>query len=172
MTETPPETLPPIFISGNADPGEALLEAREINKYLLAKTFFDCREFDRCSAVFLPDTLLTGLLSATSTKSGSAFGTPKGKGKSTSRLSQSGPALGIKTRKLSQKSLFLALYAKMMAGEKRKDEESEMIMGPHDSGKATNKELLMVSRFLENWFASRMDENGEAMGSQGWLEYL
>jgi anaphase-promoting complex subunit 8 len=31
--------------------------------------------------------------------------------------------------KLSQKSLFLALYAKYLAGEKRKEEETEMVLG-------------------------------------------
>jgi len=74
--------------------------------------------------------------------------------------------------KLSQKSLFLALYAKMISGEKRKDEESEMVMGPHDSGKTANKELPMINRFLENWFRSVTNEAGDVVGSQGWLEYL
>lgn len=74
--------------------------------------------------------------------------------------------------KLSQKSLFLALYAKMMSGEKRKDEDSEMVMGPHDGGKTVNKELAMINRFLENWFRSVTNEAGDVIGSQGWLEYL
>ena len=74
---------------------------------------------------------------------------------------------------VSQKSLFLALYAKFMAGEKRKNEESEMVMGPQDLGTILNKELLVVGRFLSAWFEERTAEDDEdAAGSQGWLEYL
>ncbi|KAI5279358.1 Anaphase-promoting complex subunit 23, partial [Ascosphaera aggregata] len=39
---------------GPQDPEEAYLEAREAHKYILAKSYFDAREYDRCSAVFLP----------------------------------------------------------------------------------------------------------------------
>lgn len=170
MTEVPDQGIP-IVISGNDDPDEALMESREVNKYLLAKSFFDCREFDRCAAVFLPDTLLTGLLSTTSQKR-AVSSTPKGKGKAKATPIRNGNALRVQLPKLSQKSLFLALYAKLMAGEKKKDEETEMIMGPHDSGKVTNKELPTISRFLESWFSERMDENDNAVGSQGWLEYM
>src|SRR3981189_3274986 len=80
MTEVPSDGLPPIVITGNMDPDEAILEAKEVNQYLLAKSFFDCREFDRCAAVFLPDTLLAGIL-ATSTKDGKNVSTRKSKGK-------------------------------------------------------------------------------------------
>lgn len=73
---------------------------------------------------------------------------------------------------ISQKSLFLALYAKFMAGEKRKNEESEMVMGPHDLGTILNKELIVVGRFLSAWFEERINEDEEVVGSQGWLEYL
>ena len=38
----------------NPDRKEARLEAKELNRFLMAKSFFDCREFDRCAAVFLP----------------------------------------------------------------------------------------------------------------------
>lgn len=167
MTEVPLEGLPPIVVTGNLDPVEAQLEAREINQYLLAKSFFDCREFDRCTAVFLPDTILTGVLSAS--KSSSAGAGSKGKGKA--KASSSSPVT-TSIPKLSQKSLFLALYAKFMSGEKKKDEDSEMVMGPQDGGNTVNKQLVTISRFLETWFRERSAENGEPAGSQGWLDYL
>lgn len=171
MTEVPSEDLTPIVLTGNIDPEEALLEAREINQYLLAKSLFDCREFDRCAAVFLPDTLLTGLLSSTSTNSSQSTSTPRGKGKSKVSTSHR-PPVSVQMPKLSQRSIFLALYAKFMSGEKRKDEDSEMVMGPHDGGKTTNKELVVISQFLETWFRGRTSDAGEIIGSQGWLEYL
>jgi anaphase-promoting complex subunit 8 len=70
---------------------------------------------------------------------------------------------------LSQKALFLALYAKYMAGEKRMNEESEMILGPQDGGVTPNKELPGISAVLEEWFAN-LPASGRV--SQGWLEYL
>jgi len=140
------------------------LEAKELNKYLLAKSFFDCKEFDRCAAVFLPDSLLSGLLSA---KASGAAASSQGKGKVNAALpsEQTLPAI-------SQKSLFLALYAKMISGEKLRDEETEMIMGPQDQGTVVNKQLLVVGRFLERWFAERKSDEGELPASQGFLEYL
>lgn len=72
---------------------------------------------------------------------------------------------------MSQKSLFLALYAKYMAGEKRKDEDSEMIMGPMDTGATINKELIEIARRLEDWFQERTLQGKEAQ-NHGWLEYL
>lgn len=74
--------------------------------------------------------------------------------------------------KLSQKSLFLALYAKFMSGEKRRNEDSEMVMGPQDLGTVANKQLLVIGRFLATWFEERTTEDDEVLGSQGWLEYL
>jgi anaphase-promoting complex subunit 8 len=59
-----------------------------------------------------------------------------------------------------------------MSGEKKKDEDSEMVMGPHDGGNTVNKQLVTIARFLEGWFAERTTENGDVIGSQGWLEYL
>jgi len=169
MTEVPSDGLPPIVVTGNLDPEEAQMEAKEINQYLLAKSFFDCREFDRCAAVFLPDTILSGVLSATSSNAPQNVATPKGKGKARTR--PSGRMVPI-VPKLSQKSIFLALYAKYLSGEKKKDEDSEMVMGPHDGGNTVNKQLVTISRFLENWFQERTTEAGEVVGSQGWLEYL
>lgn len=172
MTEGPLEGLPPIVLTGNLDPEEAKLEAKEINQYLLAKSFFDCREFDRCAAVFLPDTVLSGVLSA-STKGGQHGAMSKGKGKGRVSLSQRPPmSMSHEVPQLSQKSLFLALYAKYMSGEKKKDEDSEMVMGPHDGGNTVNKQLVTISRFLESWFQKHTLDSGEILGSQGWLEYL
>ena len=79
---------------------------------------------------------------------------------------------GIRLPVISQKSLFLALYAKFMAGEKRRSEETEMVMGPHDLGTVLNQQLVVVGRLLAAWFGPRTDENGDVQNSQGWLEYL
>ncbi|KAK1760782.1 anaphase-promoting complex subunit 8 [Echria macrotheca] len=144
------------------DPEEAALEAKELNRYLLAKSFFDCKEFDRCAAVFLPESLLAGVLSKSADST-----SPRGKGKASASLSAQSVL-----PKISQKSLFLALYAKVISGEKRKDEDSEMIMGPHDLGSVTNKQLLVVSRFLERWFSERKSDDGEMPATHGFLEYL
>lgn len=158
----------PSAYAPNLDPEEALLEYREFNKYLLAKSFFDCREFDRCAAVFLPDSVLTGIIDP---GRDGPTGTPSGKGKGKA-ATEAPKTEGSSVPKISQKSLFLALYAKFMSGEKRKDEESEMVMGPQDLGTVTNKQLLPVSRFLNTWFDERTNDDGEIVGSQGWLEYL
>lgn len=141
------------------------METKELSRYMLAKSLFDCREYDRCAAVFLPDALLSTVLTSRSDPKASPS---KGKAKATST---SQPA-SIQLPQLSQKSLFLALYAKVLSGEKRKDEESEMVMGPQDLGTVVNKQLLVVSRCLEVWFQERTTEEGDVVGSQGWLEYL
>lgn len=173
MTTHISTAFPNILLSGNTDPEEAALEVKEINKYLLAKSFFDCREFDRCAAVFLPDTILSSVIVASENMHQQpAAPTEKGK-RSIPSLPISTSKASTKMLKLSQKSLFLALYAKLMAGEKRKDEDIEMVMGPHDSGKTINKELVKINRFLHSWFAERDSVNtGPRDGSQGWLEYL
>ncbi|EHL02093.1 putative Anaphase-promoting complex subunit 8 [Glarea lozoyensis 74030] len=59
-----------------------------------------------------------------------------------------------------------------MSGEKKKDEDSEMVMGPHDGGTAVNKQLVVISRYLKNWFDQHTNEAGDLIGGQGWLEYL
>ena len=73
--------------------------------------------------------------------------------------------------KLSQKSLFLALYARYIAGEKRKDEEAEMVLGPNDGGQTANRELSNLTNLLDTYFTS---QNGPYLESysEGWLEYL
>lgn len=158
------------------DPVEAALEAQEAHKYLLAKSYFDTREYDRCAAVFLPPTTPPVPLSVTSpnAKPKQTRATPL-KGKDKASPFQSSRSHSTVPRnpypRLSQKSLFLALYAKYLAGEKRKDEETEMILGPSDVGTAVNRELPDLARGLEGWLAERSAQGKEDQG-QGWLEYL
>ncbi|KAI9662582.1 MAG: Anaphase-promoting complex subunit 23 [Bathelium mastoideum] len=147
--------------ASNLSRREAQLEARERHEYLLAQSYFNCREFDRCAAVFLPNVIPNGSTPSTPSKT-KLKQSPKGK----SRLHTSKGAK--KQNTLSQRSLFLALYAKYMSGEKLKNEESEMILGPHDGGVAVNKELVGISHTLEDWFSQHAD----SADSQGWLEYL
>jgi anaphase-promoting complex subunit 8 len=115
----------------------------------------------------LPDSLLSTVLDSRLEK---PLATPKGKGKS--RATDEPSLSAVPLPKLSQKSLFLALYAKFISGEKRKNEESEMVIGPNDLGTVVNKQLLIVGRFLAAWFEERTTADDEALGSQGWLEYL
>ncbi|KOS18962.1 Anaphase-promoting complex subunit 8 [Escovopsis weberi] len=176
----------PIF-SPNQDPQEAALEAKELSRYLLAKSLFDCREYDRCAAVFLPDSLLSAVLSSRSQKAPATTGktttttttrqttttTTTTRGKEKARAAATAAAAAaVPLPKLSQKSLFLALYAKLMAGEKRKNEDAEMVMGPQDLGTVHNKQLMIIRRFLALWFEERRTDDDEVLGSQGWLEYL
>ncbi|CAK7267311.1 Anaphase-promoting complex subunit 8 [Sporothrix epigloea] len=170
------------LVTQNVDPAEARLEAIEINRYLLAKSFFDCREYDRCAAVFLPDALMAGALSSYRQSHRDSFdGESRGKAKApgdtmqTSALDEMDDSRPEKLPELSQKSLFLALYAKLISGEKKKDEEVEMVMGPHDMGDVTNRQLHAISAYLQTWFDQNrvgMNEEEELVVSQGWLEYL
>lgn len=164
----------PTFLSSNADPEESRLEAQELSKYLLAKSYFDCREYDRCAAVLIPSILPRGPLTPTSlnAKTGTPSKAAKGKAKESSPNSETAsiPPSNALPR-LSQKSLFLAMYAKYMSGEKRKNEDCEMILGPADSGLIFNRELVGLARNLEGWFADRAAKGVEG-SNQGWLEYL
>lgn len=164
----------PTFLSSNSDPEEARLEAQELPKYLLAKSYFDCREFDRCAAVFIPSILPRGPLTPASPNAKARTPTKAAKGKakewSPSAETDSTP-LSNALPHLSQKSLFLAMYAKYISGEKRKDEDSEMILGPADGGGTINRELVPLARSLEGWFVDRGAKGLEG-SSQGWLEYL
>lgn len=154
------------------DPAEAALEAQESYKYLLAKSYFDTREFDRCAAVFLPPTTPPVPLSVISPNSKPKQGRTSLKGKEKSSHFQSKNQVRRNPYpKLSQKSLFLALYAKYLAGEKRKDEETEMVLGPADGGTAVNRELPDLARGLEGWLLERTTQGLEDKG-HGWLEYL
>ena len=171
------EQLPspiPIVVTPNSDPEESRLESQEINKYLLAKSYFDCREYDRCAAVFLPSNIPRGPLStaAPNSKAATPAKNAKAKSREPDRSAVSGStSLRNTFPRLSQKALFLALYAKYMSGEKRKDEDSEMVLGPADGGMTVNRELVGIGRELEGWFAERIDK-GKSEASQGWLEYL
>ncbi|KAL8790911.1 MAG: hypothetical protein Q9213_000336 [Squamulea squamosa] len=168
----PPDNIP--IFSTSEDEEESRLEAQEIGNYLLAKSYFDCREYDRCAAVFLPLGPAPSVSSSGSPEAGNH--TPrraaKGKGKAPAQSPEAKQRFrSSRIPRLSQKSLFLALYAKYMAGEKRKDEDSEMIMGPMDTGATINKELVEIARRLEDWFQERTVQGKEAQ-NQGWLEYL
>ena len=160
---TPPQT--PSHITRDAT--EQRLEAREAHKFLLAKTYFDCREFDRCAAVFLPGPLPKGAVLATNSPAAKTKGAPKAKARGSTSTASS--AIADVIAGLSQKSLFLALYAKYIVGERRMNEDSEMILGPQDGGVMLNKELPGISAVLEQWF-SALPTSGRQ--SQGWLEYL
>lgn len=163
-----PASHSPYISAPNPDPEEALLEAQEFSKYLLARSLFDTREYDRCAAVFLPESMLTSIVDS---RADPILSSPKGKGRAKSG-SVPESSTNVKLPRLSQRSLFLALYAKVMSGEKRRDEDAEMVMGPHDLGSVGNKQLVVVGRYLNAWFEERTTPDGEAVGSQGWLEYL
>lgn len=173
MTDPPaPPANPYIQIR---DPAEVVLEAQESYKYLLAKSYFDTREYDRCAAVFLPPSTPPVPLSVTSPNSKPKTSRTSKKGKDTGSPFQgskiSKPPTQNPYPKLSQKSLFLALYAKYLAGEKRKDEETEMVLGPADGGMAVNRELSGLARGLDGWLSDRTARGLDDRG-QGWLEYL
>ena len=140
------------------DPHEARLERREYPKFLMAKSFFDCREFDRCAATLLPSLVPQQPINRDTTSAAT-----KTKPKPTNAL----PGLP----QLSQRSLFLALYAKYMAGEKRKEEDSEMILGPTDGSVTLNKELSRISGILDDYLSARGGLQS-TQESQGFLEYL
>ncbi|KAK5229063.1 Anaphase-promoting complex subunit 8 [Exophiala xenobiotica] len=159
-----------IFSTSYEDPAEATLEAREAPKYLLAKAFFDTKEFDRCAAVFLPPAIPAGGLAI--------FDKPKGRTPTSTPSRHKGKTKQADSTavnpfpRLSQKSLFLALYARYLAGEKRKDEETEMVLGPADGGQTVNRELPSLARGLEAYFRARDSADPTLKRSQGWLEYL
>lgn len=163
-----PASPSPYISEPNHDPEEALLETQEFSKYLLARSLFDTREYDRCAAVFLPESMLTSIVDS---KADPILSSPRGKGRARSSGVPENKA-NAELPRLSQRSLFLALYAKVMSGEKRRDEDAEMVMGPHDLGSVGNKQLVVVGRYLNAWFEERTTPDGEAVGSQGWLEYL
>ncbi|KAK9463747.1 anaphase promoting complex subunit 8 [Lipomyces oligophaga] len=82
----------------------------ERRKYKLAKSCFDCREYDR-SARFLEGCT-------------------------------------------NSKALFLKFYARYMSGEKKKEEQSEVILGPLDGDGTPNKQLVPLINELEELFRS------------------
>ena len=179
MEEDVEREVAPIVFTRNHDLEEAALEAREIGNYLLAKSFFDCREYDRCAAVFLPRTMPTGPVLNPATASMSGHAQKPYKRTPTTATSATAKGKSVKNSfpktklpPLSQKALFLSLYARFMAGEKRKDEESEMILGPQDGASTVNQELGGILAILGDWFEDRTVMEDEDSSSQGWLEYL
>ena len=160
---TPPPTPHQVL----KDATERRLEAREAHKFLLAKAYFDCREYDRCAAVFLPGPLPRGAVHSTYSPTAKTKSAPKGKARASTSTTAASTADIVSG--LSQKSLFLALYAKYIVGERRMNEDSEMILGPQDGGVMLNKELPGISTILEQWF-TLLPQSGRQ--PQGWLEYL
>lgn len=138
LTSMPPmpvlaTTLPQAYLHPiSTTPSEATLEAAELPNFLLAKSYFDVREYDRSSAAL--------------------------------------------ANCRSVKSRFLHLYARYIAGEKRRDEESEMILGPLDSAATANRELQGISTSLQEIISTKNREgevDGEEWGEEdGWLLYL
>ena len=164
-----PQSSYRVFSTSYDDPIEAALEAKEAPKYLLAKTYFDTKEFDRCAAVFIPPAIPAGGLAIFDKTKGRPLSAVPSKPAGKSRQDET-PISPYP--RLSQKSLFLALYAKYLSGEKRKEEETEMVLGPADGGQTSNRELPTLARGLEGYFRSRDAEDPELKRSQGWLEYL
>ncbi|KAL8828669.1 MAG: hypothetical protein Q9170_006500 [Blastenia crenularia] len=161
------------IFSTSDDVEEKRLEAQEAGKYVLAKSYFDCREYDRCSAVFLPPNPTPIVISSPSPEVPTQTPTrpSNGKGKVTADSPEVKSIPRYDLPQISQKALFLALYAKYMAGEKRNDEDAEMILGPMDSRATVNKELVGIGRTLEAWFEERTTQ-GKDQNNHGWLEYL
>ena len=133
----------------------------------MAKSFFDCREFDRCAAVFLPTPIPHSRPSQDVLSPTTLHATPKAK--QAPRASK--PNLATIPKNVSQRSLFIALYARYMSGEKRKNEDSETILGPADGPVTANKEVSTVTAALEEYFNARGGLNNPD-NSQGWLDYL
>ncbi|KAK4544197.1 hypothetical protein LTR36_004407 [Oleoguttula mirabilis] len=171
------DDVPAPLQSTNPDRKEARLETKELPRYLVAKAFFDCREYDRCAAVFLPPQIphTTPAPQITSPTKLTVSMTPQkiSSGRSTSKpgLYAARPQAPALPKKLSQKSLFLALYARYLSGEKRKSEDSETILGPADGPVTANKEVSGILAVLEKHFNARggIQDLGN---SQGWLDYL
>lgn len=131
---------------------EAQLERDELPKYLMAKALFDCHELRRCAAVYLSTNSSEHTLPLRNNVCNISHGKLPG-------------SIFSKT---SQKGLFLASYALLLAGEKEKTEELGHILGPSDTGAVINKQLAPLKRMLDTWF----DQEAENRQSQGWLEYL
>ncbi|KAI5854374.1 anaphase promoting complex subunit 8 [Tricharina praecox] len=71
----------------------------------------------------------------------------------------------------SSKARFLHLYARYIAGEKRRDEDSEMVLGPLDGAETRNKEVAGILTALEEIFA---EKDGDTMWGEddSWLLFL
>ena len=135
----------------------------------MAKSFFDCREFDRCAAVFLPSQTPHNTPSHDVVSPTKLHGTPPKQ--RTSLLKTAKPQQKALPKNVSQKALFLALYARYLSGEKRKNEDSETILGPSDGPVTANREVAGILSILEEYFNARGGLQ-DMSSSQGWLDYL
>jgi anaphase-promoting complex subunit 8 len=122
------------------------MEQTEVPKYLLAKSLFNCREFQRCAAVFLTRQAIKNL--GSSRQDADVYG------------------------RISRKSLFLALYALLIAGEKQKTEQQAQILGPNNNEAVVNEQLPDIRRILQASLDQTHEVAVENDSSQGWLEYL
>jgi anaphase-promoting complex subunit 8 len=129
----------------SSDASLRLQELRELPKYLQAKSLFDCHEYQRCAAVFLSNQ------QPIMSRSTSIWSLP---------------------RSISQKALFLSLYALFMAGEKSKNEQLGQILGPFDHNPVANTQLMPIKNVLYDWFERAGSTPTIHETSQGWLEYL
>lgn len=117
LNSLPPLTLPKEQLlqaylhPASSSASEAQLELQELSTFLLARSYFDLHEYDRCSFVL--------------------------------------------ERCRSAKAHFLRLYSRYIAGEKRKDEDSEMVLGPLDGAVTGNRELQGILVELEGIFHDR-----------------
>ncbi|KAK6435357.1 Anaphase-promoting complex subunit 8 [Oleoguttula sp. CCFEE 5521] len=154
---------------------ESRLEAKERPRYLLAKSLFDCREYDRCAAVFLPHQVPHSTPireDAVPPTRLSLSPNPKSRSKlSLGATPVSKPVILAIPKNLSEKALFLTLYARYMSGEKRKLEDSETILGPADGPVTANKGIAGIASVLEEYFNARGGLQNTSK-SQGWLDYL
>ncbi|KAK0111589.1 Anaphase-promoting complex subunit 23 [Cadophora gregata] len=122
----------------------------------MAKALFDCHEFQRCAAVFIPSTSSEHVFAMRTNSNSPAHGKV--------------PPLTCKA--MSQRALFLAGYALLIAGEKEKMEEVGQVLGPSDTGAIVNKQLAPIRKMLATWFNEAQQKSPKHGRSQGWLEYL
>ncbi|KFY83758.1 hypothetical protein V500_09923 [Pseudogymnoascus sp. VKM F-4518 (FW-2643)] len=120
----PATSLTEVF-NTQTDPVEMRLERNELPKYLMAKSLLDCHELRRSAAVYLS----TNSSEHTIPLRDNVLNIAHGK------------LPGSVFRKTSQKGLFLASYALLLAGEKEKTEEIGHILGPSDTGAIINKQF-------------------------------
>ncbi|KAI1817821.1 cell division cycle protein-like protein 23 [Poronia punctata] len=141
-------------VSPQRDRLELLLEKRETPKYLMAKAFFDCHEFQRCAETLLP-------------------ADPLGVSAVFQKKKKKNPATSLSQGKISQRGLFLASYALLIMGEKQKTEDASQVLGFSDTGSVSNKQLPRIRSVLEDWLARENPKDRTEHGSsEGWLEYI
>jgi hypothetical protein len=99
------------------------------NRYLLAKTYFDIGEFQRCVFVLLP----TNEEAAGGDRSGALLRSP---------------SVGSQLRGLAPEELFLKAYALYLAGEKAKEQEALETRDPLDRSLSINPNLKSLKTEL------------------------